>query len=312
MSIKRIFVHYLVDNCGLRYVIILQLKSYRQDGDITKSHMKQIIAAAITTLLMTTPALGAAITVEFDVTINKRYVGYGPADGAFEPITHQYASLTFDNVLYGVFRNWDTYTLPINTLVRTDFGSPDTTVIESPLSAFVGVNPLPDAPTVSHSSVSSFLAYSIPPEGGPAQFSHWLSASATTSSRVAYPDPWSYPGASWTRGTYLGAWLGYRGPIERETYDSHTFTSTDLMAYLTTMDRIGGAFSFSDQYYYEERPSLFYDHLRYEGTAVITRIIDSEASAVPEPTSTVLFTLGLSGLFLVGRRRFSQRQSGGV
>jgi hypothetical protein len=71
--------------------------------------MKSAIWRAGTlSVAMMLPSLADAeiIKVEFDVTINKKTDYWGNSLGPIEPINHQYASLTFDNTLTSVDRNW--------------------------------------------------------------------------------------------------------------------------------------------------------------------------------------------------------------
>lgn len=247
-------------------------------------------------------AYGSVIKVEFDVTIaTKRTSSY--QNEPFIPLTHQVASLTFDDSLTAVDRLW----APTNSImshVWSTFGSAHQTSILSPIANLTATNPIANTPVDESSSMRSVLWYSLgPPEYSSVSFAHQIVASATLRSMSQPNGPNSYEGESWERVVSIGGPIEYYGPMDEADIASYSFSTTDLLIYLTRMKDTAAEWSFSDGFSYENRPTLLRNGLTWSGTAVITKIVRAASVDVPEPASLTLFGLALPALTFARRRR---------
>lgn len=241
-------------------------------------------------------ACGEIIKVEFDVTINKKTDYLGNSLGPIEPIEHQYASLTFDNTLTSVDRNWQNPNT-IFSHVWSSFGIAGKTKIVSPVAHLTTLNLLPTPVTETAVVRSNFWYQLAPPDYNSVSFGHQIYASSSmTSSRVT-PSRYGSEYENWTRTVRFDTPTEYVGPMYEADIASFNFTSDNLMAYLTDMKSTGAAFSFSDGYSYTSNPGKLIGYGTYwSGPAVIANIIYTERSEVPEPSSLALIGLALAGM----------------
>lgn len=235
------------------------------------------------------------ITVEFDVTVNSKInTSYQPVP--FTPLEHQTILMTFDTSLSRVDRYWDTSLYPINTHATSYFGTSGSTSISSPVDFLTGTNPIPNAPVGITTRMTSQMSYSLLPTsmGEPqvVSYAHSLGGSMNYSSSYSPGGPTSYAGESWYRTVSIFSPSEYVGLLSEYDIRTYTYGSVDLIAELLSMQKAGTAFSFVDQFSYENRPTLLTSGYSYRGSAVITNISGFTTAEVPEPTSWLLFGLG--------------------
>lgn len=259
------------------------------------------IAFAALLVAVQAAAHASIITVEFDVNITSKQANSSYEQVTFEPLLHQYASITFDDTLTATDRNTSTENI-INQHVTNVFGADTQTVIVSPLEYLTNVNPLSSAQVTTTSMTRSILWYNLaPPDYSDVSFAHQVVAGSSSRSDVYKNPPFSYEGESWQRTVAIYG-LEYLGAFDQAALESYDFNSEDLLAYFKNMWDTAGVFSFYDGYSYSNRPSLLTSGYRWEGTATITNIIGLPTSAVPEPSVYALFGVGLIAFATVRRR----------
>jgi hypothetical protein len=269
--------------------------------------MYKAFILGIAALLISDAALAAIVTIDFNVTIDRKTTGYSAPEQGFEPLVNQKAQLTFDNTLKRNENYWDTNLYPINSHAYAWYGDANFADVTSPVSALMDQNPLPGAPVTRQSSMRSSVGYSFAPGTNEVSYFHNVGATVALRSSVCASKPCGYEGASWEHTVSLYSPTEYLGNLSKADIESYAFSTSDLMAQLYAMQKAGAAFSFGDSTYYEERPSLRYSRMGLGGSAVISKITVDGVSEVPEPGSFAL--LGLGALGLVAARRKSNNLS---
>lgn len=262
-------------------------------------------AASVFLAALSNYSHASLITVEFDVTINSKFNFGTYQSESFTPLSHQTVSMTFDSNLSSVERYWDTNLYPINSHVTSNFGSTGSTSISSPVAELTAINPIINAPVTTTSSMSSVTFYSFAPhqywEPATVSYAHSFGGSVTYRSTYLPGGSGTYAGESWTRTVGLYSPIEYLGMFSESDILNYHFTSDDLISQLLAMQNSGTAFTFSDQFTYENRPTLLSSGFRYTGSAIITKISGLGEGDIPEPASSMLIGLGILACWSVRR-----------
>jgi hypothetical protein len=241
------------------------------------------------------------ITVEFDVSVNSMRDG-SYQNIPFQPLLHQYASITFDDALSSVDRYTSTDNIIMQHVINS-YGAANQAQIVSPMAYLTDANPLISSAVTTTSSVTSMLWYGhAPSDYSQVSFAHQVGASLTSYSDVYKYPPYSYEGESWQRTVSIFSAVDYLGFFDQAALENYDFGYENLLTYYRNMWSLGEIFTYSDGYNYSNRPSLLSSGYTWSGSAIITNILVSQSNEIPEPSDVTLFLTGLLALIFASMK----------